>query len=261
MKFAHRRHIEVIPEIDVPGHARAAIRAMEARRTRLLEEGDEEAAAAYLLSDPRDASEYTSVQNWDDNVINVCQESSYRFLQKVFDELAAIYRQAEAPLTTIHIGGDEVPPGVWERSLACESLMSNDSDAPQRTDQLAGYFLTKVHTMLDDMGLTTAGWEEIGFDHEGRKRPNLELADKQIRVHAWSDIWGRGGEDNAFMLANAGFQVVLSNASSLYFDLAANADPEEPGLYWAGLVDAERVWSFVPYDVLRTDPDLTASVP
>ena len=258
LKFAHRRHIEVIPEIDVPGHARAAIRAMEARRTRLLKEGNEDAAAAYLLSDPQDTSEYMSVQNWDDNVVNVCQESSYRFLQKVFDELAAIYRQAQARLTTIHIGGDEVPVGVWAQSPACQSLMSNDGKAPRTTGELSGYFFKRVHTMLDDMGLTTAGWEEIGLERddeepEGRKRPNLELAGKGIRVHSWNDVWGWGGEDNAYKLAGAGYQVVLSNASSLYFDLAANADPDEPGFYWAGLVDAERVWSFVPFNILRSD--------
>ncbi|MDX1640260.1 MAG: family 20 glycosylhydrolase, partial [Balneolaceae bacterium] len=68
LKFADERHIEVIPEIDVPGHALAAIKGMEVRYNRLLEFGQEGEAGMYRLTDPEDESEYMSVQSFDDNV-------------------------------------------------------------------------------------------------------------------------------------------------------------------------------------------------
>lgn len=72
LRHAKLRHIEVIPEIESPGHARAAIIAMRARFFRLTKQGRTEDAKAYLLSDPEDQSSYQSVQRWHDNVMNVC---------------------------------------------------------------------------------------------------------------------------------------------------------------------------------------------
>src|SRR3546814_5536569 len=101
--------IRVIPEIETPGHARAAIKSMDARYRAFMAEGDSAAARQYLLRDLDDQSKYRSIQNWDDNVINVALPSTYAFLEKVVDELIAMHKEAGAPLQTIHFGGDEVP--------------------------------------------------------------------------------------------------------------------------------------------------------
>ena len=61
--------------------------------------------------------------------------------------------------------------------------------------------------------------------------------------------WGR--EDAAYRLANAGFDVVLCNATHLYFDLACEKDPLEPGYYWAGFVGHRAPFEFVPLDVFK----------
>ena len=92
------------------------IKAMQARQAGLMAQGRNEAEENLLLNDPDDASEYISVQMWTDNVINVCQEATYRFLERVVDSIVTMYAEAGAPLTTIHTGGDEVPHGVWEKS-------------------------------------------------------------------------------------------------------------------------------------------------
>jgi hexosaminidase len=76
LKFAHKRHIEVIPELDFPGHARAAIVSMKARQKKFLALGKEKEANEYLLHDPKDKSQYTSIQLYNDNVISVGQEST-----------------------------------------------------------------------------------------------------------------------------------------------------------------------------------------
>ena len=83
LQYAAERHIEVIPEIDLPGHARAAIVAMKARYNRLMAEGKTKEATQYLLSDPDDTSVYLSVQNYNDNSANVCLPSTYAFIEKV----------------------------------------------------------------------------------------------------------------------------------------------------------------------------------
>src|ERR1051325_8906758 len=115
VRYAAARHIEVIPEIEMPGHARAAIKAMEARADR-----------GHSLSEPEDRSVYTSVQGYPDNVINPALESTYRFIERVVGDLAAMHREAGAPLRHTHLGGDEGPGGGRGRR-ACGRPVSRAS--------------------------------------------------------------------------------------------------------------------------------------
>ncbi|MCC5941220.1 MAG: carbohydate-binding domain-containing protein [Balneolaceae bacterium] len=251
LRFATDRHIEVIPEIDVPGHARAAIVAMKARAERLSRAGDEEAANYYRLDDVDDQSEYLSIQNFNDNVINVCTESTFRFLDLVIDEVIAMHQLAGAPLNTIHIGGDEVPAGVWQGSPACEAYMAeHDIDD---TQGLQVHFFGKLRDMLADRDLQMAGWEEIAFmgePHGEAKTPNPDYAGTMI-PHIWSNIWGSGTEDYAYTLANMGYEIIMSHASNFYFDFAYNKHWEEPGFYWAAMFDTKEPYSFIPTDLYR----------
>ena len=255
LRHARDRHIEVIPELDFPGHARAAVKAMAARHARLAELGDAEAAAEYLLNDPGDESRYRSVQGWTDNVVDVCLESTYSFLQAVADDVVAIYAEAGVQLEVFHIGGDEVPAGVWEESPACRRLIEENSDLAGAGD-LARYFLRRLSSILDRHGLITAGWEEIALEgviHGGNaaKVPNQAFVDRRFRPYVWNSVWGWGSEDTGYRLANAGYQVVLSNASNLYFDLAYDNHPQEPGSGWAGFVDTRKPWELQPLDLFR----------
>ncbi|WP_437927959.1 family 20 glycosylhydrolase [Sorangium sp. So ce291] len=258
LRHAKARHIEVIPEIDMPGHARAAVKAMEARRARLAAEGDLEKAEEFLLSDPEDASRYMSVQMWHDNVLNPCRESTYRFVKTVVDDIVAMYAEAGATLTTLHTGGDEVPEGVWEQSPSCQALLDEEAgDGLDSAADLTSYFLSKINEIVASHGLVTGGWEEIalkkvpagsGFDKEA----NPAFLSNNFRPYVWNNVWGWGDEDNGYKLANAGYPVVLSNATNLYFDLAYDKDPSEPGYYWAGFVDTRKPYEFVPLDVYKS---------
>jgi hexosaminidase len=139
-------------------------------------------------------------------------------------------------LTTIHIGGDEVPAGTWERSPACRRFLAENPDV----DNLFAYFVERVRHMLESKGLATAGWEEIGLkDHA----PNPTLAGRVVPY-----LWNNLGEnqDLAPRLARAGYDVVLCNVTHLYFDLAYDKDPEEPGFYWGGFVDTRKVFELIP---------------
>lgn len=249
LRFAAHRHIEVIPEIDVPGHARAAIVAMKNRAERLHAEGDSDSAEMYRLDEPEDLSEYQSVQFFNDNVINVCRESVYNFLELVVDEIIDMHSEAGVPLTTIHAGGDEVPQGVWEKSPLCKQLM--DKQGVLNVRDLQTYFFNRFETILSQRGLKMAGWEEVAFlEDEGKHVPNPQFTDTVI-PHVWSNIWGSGTEEYAYELANYGYKVIMSHASNFYFDFAYNKKWDEPGFYWAAMFNTKGPYSFIPFDLYK----------
>jgi hexosaminidase len=75
-------------------------------------------------------------------------------------------------------------------------------------------------------------------------------------AYVWNNVWGEEKSGTAYMLANAGYDVVMAQASNLYFDMPYSKDPEEPGNYWAGFVDTRQVYEFLPsnlYASARSD--------
>lgn len=250
LNYAAEQHIEVIPEIDVPGHARAAILAMKARTGRLLEANEPAAANEYRLDEPEDQSTYRSVQNYTDNVINVCRESTYNFMNLVIDELIAMHEEAGSPLAMLHVGGDEVPHGAWEESPACAEKMNQIGVDSAR--DLQGYFFGRIAEKLSEHNITMGGWEEVALteDSEGFSGINTDFVETTV-PYSWSNVWGSGTEDRAYKLANAGYKVVMSHASNFYFDLAYNKHWQEPGFYWAAMLTTEAPFSFVPFDLFR----------
>jgi hexosaminidase len=244
LRYAHARHIEVIPEFNMPGHARAAVLAMRARHDRLRAQGDVDGAERYLLSDPYDASVYESVQLWRDNVICIALPSVDRFIDTVVAHVAALYREAGVPLKTIHTGGDEVPRGAWEGSPRCQALMRERGWT--HVGQLHADFVGRCRAILARHGAAFAGWEETALAYDEAAPP----PQGGFLVHAWNNAWGSGKEDVAYRLANAGYDVVLANAANLYFDLAYAKDPQEPGYYWAGFVETRHAFGFCPLDMI-----------
>jgi hexosaminidase len=253
LKYATERHIEVLPELDMPGHARAAIKSMNARYQTYKQKGEDIKAEEFLLIDSQDSSQYSSVQQFNDNVVCVCQESTYKFIETVLDDIIEMYEEAQAPLRTVHTGGDEVPHGVWENSPVCESFKNNNTDINNVHD-IKDYFLTRFNQILASRGLATAGWEEIAMhidmvDGKENKTINNEFVDKDFLPFVWNSVYGWGGEELGYKLANAGYKVVLSNVTNLYFDLARDKAPNEPGFYWGGFLPTEQVFKFQPFNV------------
>ena len=126
LKYAGERHIRVIPEIDMPGHMRAAKKAM-----------------GKLLTDSAfDARVYKSAQNYTDNVIDVSKPYAVEFIDHVVTEIVKMHEEAGHPLTIFNIGGDEVPKG---------SLTQEEHQA----------FIDGVLAILKRYNLQPMGWEEI----------------------------------------------------------------------------------------------------
>ncbi|WP_332852552.1 family 20 glycosylhydrolase [Duganella sp. S19_KUP01_CR8] len=251
LRYAAARHIEVIPEIEMPGHARAAVKSMEARYHRLKAEG-KGAAAKYLLNDLNDKSVYKSAQLYTDHVINPGLESSFTFIDHVITQVAAMYKEAGVPLHTIHVGGDELPAGAWEQSPASRALMQKKK--LESTAELWDYFYDRVDAILRKHGLYASGWEEMaarGTKLRGEHKliPNPHFTQHGFSAYVWNNT--EGAEDFAYRLANAGYDIVLAPVTKMYMDMAYNANPEEPGVNWGDYVELDTVYDFIPLDYLK----------
>jgi hexosaminidase len=257
LRFAKSRHIEVIPEIETPGHARAAIKAMDARYRRLMEDGKEAEARTVLLSDPDDKSEYLSAQNFKDNVMCVAQPGVYNFIATTVDAFISMHNEAGMPLKTIHVGGDEVPQGVWEKSPVAQQLLKSlPANRYKQTSDLWIYYWEKVNQILKERNLYVSGWEEIGMreskvDGNRVMMVNPEFANNNFHTYVWNTVIGWGAEDLPYRLANGGYKVILCPVSNLYFDLAYQKDFNEVGYYWGGFVDIDKPFYFIPFDYLK----------
>ena len=251
LRYAHARHIEVIPEIEMPGHARAAVQAMEARYHRLTAAGDKD-AAKYLLNDFEDKSVYKSPQLYNDHVLNPGLESSFTFVQHVVDAVVALHREAGVPLHTIHMGGDELPNGAWEKSPAAQAMMARHN--LESTADLWDYFYERVDGMLRKHGLYTSGWEELAARKtrlHGRNKliPNPRFTRNGFSAWVWNNT--EGAEDLAYRLANAGYDIVLAPVTKMYMDMAYNPNPEEPGMNWGDYIELDTAFDFIPFDYLK----------
>ena len=239
LKYAAERRIRVIPEFDTPGHSRAAIKSMEKRKELT---GD----ASCLLSEPQDTSKYVSVQDYTDNAINVALESTYKFVETVFDGLIALYQEAGVPLEVIHVGGDEVPEGAWIGSPACQKLMAeNGWDS---VDHLKDYYVSRVLDIAAAKGVKIAGWQELAQNLQDDTA--AKLAAGLGFTNAWTVSHGR--EEIPYQFANSGLPVVISSAPNAYLDFAYNDSKLERGHSWGGFVDERRTFSLLPYSMYRS---------
>lgn len=251
LRYAAARHIEVIPEIEMPGHARAAVKAMEARYHRLKAAGKGD-AAKYLLNDFADKSVYKSPQLYNDHVINPGLESSFTFIDHVIAQVVAMHKEAGAPLHTIHVGGDELPSGAWEQSPASRAVMQKKK--LESTAELWDYFYDRVDAILRKHGLYASGWEEMAaratkVRGEHKLIPNPRFTQRGFSAYVWNNT--EGAEDFAYRLANAGYDIVLAPVTKMYMDMAYNANPEEPGVNWGDYVELDTVYDFIPLDYLK----------
>ncbi len=251
LKYAAALHIEVIPEIEMPGHARAAIKAMEIRFHR-LKNSDLTEARRYLLNDMNDRSHYKSAQQYKDNVLDPGLASSYVFIEQVVTQLVALHQEAGVALKTIHVGADELPEGAWEKSPA--SLATMKRLKLTSTAGLWDYFYHEVDLILRKHGLFASGWEELGAkknNPQGKSTliPNPLFIPNNFNLFVWNNT--EGAEDFAYRLANAGYKTVLAPVTKMYFDMAYNKNPEEPGVNWGGYVDLDTVYDFIPLDYLK----------
>jgi hexosaminidase len=169
----------------------------------------------------------------------------------VVDDIMDMYEDAGLTMRVMHAGGDEVPAGSWTKSPVCEGFLEEHPEI-SGTDNLQAYCEARLYDILVERNLVMAGWEEIAMkkNEKGVWVPNPEFLDKQMLPYVWNNL--ESNLDLGNRLANAGFPVILCNASNLYFDFGYNHHPAEPGHYWGGLVNTRRVYEFVPLDFFKS---------
>ncbi|QHL89345.1 family 20 glycosylhydrolase [Nibribacter ruber] len=131
IQYASARHIEIIPEIDMPGHMKAAIDAYP-----FLTCG--EAGWGKTFSVP----------------ICPCEESTYTFAENVFQEIIDLF-----PSQYIHLGADEVEKTTWANAPACQELMQREG--LKTVEELQSYFVYRMQKFFKSKGKTLIGWDEV----------------------------------------------------------------------------------------------------
>ncbi|WP_114765938.1 beta-N-acetylhexosaminidase [Vibrio rhodolitus] len=214
--YAEERGITVIPEIDIPGHCRAALKSLPD-----------------LLCDTEDKSQYRSIQHYNDNVLSPALQGTYDFLDNVLTEVAELF-----PSPWVHIGADEVPDGVWVNSPSCKALMAEHGYHSAK--ELQGHLLRYAEKRLKTLGKRMVGWEEA---QHGNK------VSKDTIIYSWLS------EEAALNCASQGFDVILQPAQYTYLDMTQDYSPEEPGVDWASTIPLEIAYRYEPLkEVPDSDP-------
>ena len=239
LKYAKRHHIQVIPSLDMPGHSRAAVKAMEARYQHFIEQENETEATRYLLSDFDDKTQYSSIQNYNDNTLNVCMESTYTFVDRVLEDLIMLHKQAAHPLKLYHIGADETA-GAWVDSPKCQALINDKTNEVNDAKHLGAHFIERVSNMIAAKGISVGGW------NDGLGETNTEKMPKDVYSYIWGSLPG-GAHKQVSEQASRNWQVVLSIPDVFYFDFPYEVDPKERGYNWASRrIDTRNLFNFMP---------------
>jgi hexosaminidase len=230
--YARTLGIEVVPEIDVPGHGYALLRALPE------------------LRDPAETGSYHSVQAFPNNCLNPARETTYTALETIFRELIDLF-----PFRTIHVGADEVPLGAWSGSPEALEMLREIAGAEMAeahagrcnavTDNhlaeaiegsgaavLQALFLKRIQTFLAAEGCITGGWEEAAHG-------NVIDRDRTY-LCGWRDM------DISAALAGEGYRMVVCPGQAYYLDMAHSPDWDEPGASWAGSSTPEATYAFDP---------------
>jgi hexosaminidase len=160
VKYAATRHVTIIPEIEMPGHAMAAL-----------------ASYPELSCDP--TKKYEVQGNWgvfDD--VYCPNEQTFKFLEDVLSEVFTLF-----PSKLIHIGGDECPKDAWKKSTFCQELIKKNNLKYEHG--LQSFFIKRMEKFINAKGRSIIGWDEI---LEGGVAPNAT-------VMSWRGT--KGGTDAA----------------------------------------------------------------
>ena len=247
LRYAAQRHVTILPEIESPGHCRAACKSMLARYNK-YKESNPEKAREYLLTDLNDTLRRTTPAAYDDEDLNPALPSTYRFMEKVIGEISKMYAEAGLKLNAIHLGGDEVAHNAWTGSPAARQLAA--SEGFTSVSSLHGYYFARMARWLGAKGIKLCGWQEMAMEHN-------EAEDSIIRnntgaIYVWSaDPTSTRGE-LPYTIANKGYPVILGNANNLYIDFAYTPLYHDRGHIWGGYLDEHKSFSLLPYNVYRS---------
>ncbi len=218
--YAAAKGIDIIPEIDLPGHMLAAL-------TAYPELG--------CTGGP-----YKVWGRWgvSEDVLCAGNEKTMRFLEDVLDEVAELF-----PCEYIHIGGDECPKVRWEKCPKCQAkireLGLKDDDEFKAEHYLQSYVMERMASFLESRGKKVIGWDEI---LEGR-------IGKDVTVMSWRGIEG------GLKAAKLGNDAIMTPNTHFYIDYYQSLDTENEPLAIGGYLPVEKCYSYEPYVEGMTDEE------
>jgi hexosaminidase len=206
---ADRLGVVLVPEVDLPAHAHAALTALPE------------------LRDPADRSGAVSVQYFVDNVLAPGLAATDAFVADVVDAVAELFPSSP----WIHIGGDEVPAGAWSGSPVVDRLR-REHGLDTTPDVEAHFHRGLVATVRARTGRRVGAWQEAA--EAGGVRPGDGY------VVGWTDAAA------SRRLAAAGHDVVVAPGEAYYLDMAVDGAWDTPGASWAGATSLADVCAFDP---------------
>jgi hexosaminidase len=213
--FAKARHIEIIPEVDVPGHCAAAIAAYPSL-------GNQD------FTPPAGPVKEYGVQDW----TLAPTQQSVDFLQAVFTSVAKLFPDSEY----IHLGGDEAPNTQWHAASAA----AKKEWLPNEGHNVQSFFNTKVSEIISNNGKKIGGWDEV------QSVPGLP---SDAVIFAWR------GEGEVKKAVKAGRQVVNADLGHLYFDHIQGPQDMEPHAIDGPLTSVKEVYQYDPLPLWVSEND------
>ena len=211
--YADNLGIEIIPEIDLPGHMLAALSVFP-------ELG--------CTGGPYEVWTHWGVSP---DVLCPGKEETFTFLENVLGEVADLF-----PSKYFHIGGDECPKIRWQECPDCQAKIQElglkDDDHLTKEQKLQTYVTARVQEFLATKGKSIIGWDEI---LEG------DLAEGAT-VMSWR------GTKGGIEAANRGFNAIMTPYEYLYIDYAQAKDVNKEPMAMEGCLPIEKVYSYEPYD-------------
>ena len=211
VEYARQRYIEVIPEIDMPGHMLAVL-------------------AAYpnlgCTGGP-----YEVGTSWGvfDDILCAGKEETFQFVQDVLDEVMDIF-----PSKYIHIGGDEAPRTQWKKCELCQKRIKEEGikgdDKMSAEAKLQGYFAKRVEKYLSSKGRKLIGWDEL-LDSD---------VEKSAAIMSWR------GMEGGLKASSLGHDVVMTPTDHVYFDHYQVEETWNEPLNICCTLTMEQVYKFEP---------------
>jgi len=204
VQYAMERNIQIMPEIDVPGHSSAALAAYP-ELSCFPESGDHFVRTGAPFLDWNTGGRPAAIY---ENTLNPANEKVYEFMEKVIAEVAELF-----PFAYIHTGGDEAPYTFWEKSPDVKQLMEREGLKDMAA--LQSWFGKRVEQIILAKGKKMMGWDEI---LEGGITPTTALM-------SWRGI------QHGIEASNSGHYVVMSPTNYAYIDFMQGDLSTEPRVY------------------------------
>lgn len=220
IKYAADRYINIVPEIDLPGHMLGAI-------------------SSYPYLGCGDGP-YQVWQKWgvSEDVLCAGNDSTYKFLEDVLGEVADLF-----PSEYIHIGGDECPKTRWKNCPKCQAKIAAlglvADEHASKEEKLQGHVVKFASDFLASKGKKIIGWDEI---LEGGAAPGAVIM-------SWR------GEEGAIAAAKSGHDAIMTPTSHFYFDYYQTRDIDNEPMAIGGFIPLEKVYAYDPVPAVLTDEE------